>query len=313
MMTQISIMSQETTQSAGFEKILALLQELIDNNKHDLEANEKTLKNTTLNCETTNASLHLNLNNLNKMLGNYTQQLHNLPSKEAIQKQITNNQKELKIVIANRQEYIDSFQETNKTFHEFIVIYNKVFKLIADCGYSKVKALNEYSKAKSVSAAVLELTVEEYNSCFRKYDDLITKHLSEYDDTPYLTFKTAMAYYLNNSDYDCINGDYLKGMNNTLELNKTIVQFKGYYESKLAFFANYTQQVTLFDKAIQNYRKIISDFQSNIKNYDDIKKDLTKLIEGTNSTIQSVLKTIELTNKDCTTQILNLKEKINIT
>jgi len=74
-------MSEEATEGVGFDTIIGLLNELKDTNIRELHNSENYLKNFTLNCEVTNATLNTNLNNLRTIQLNYTKMLNSLSNK----------------------------------------------------------------------------------------------------------------------------------------------------------------------------------------------------------------------------------------
>jgi len=237
--------------------------------------------------------------------------LNSLSNKGNNSKLISETQKQLKIIIATKEEYIKSFKDTNESYIEFMSIAKQAVRLIGECGLPRLKILYDSTKDNSTgSKNVIEMATDDYTACYNRYDNLLTDHLSKFDDTKDFKYKNQVALYLNNTDFDCMDGNYILGINSTLELNKTIHEFINYEESKIKFFANYTQQIFIYDTAISQFKKLIQDYSVNNNNYDQIVREHTKLINGTNEAIQNVLKSISLLTSDCNTQISIFHKKI---
>jgi hypothetical protein len=311
-LSQISIMSEESNEKIGFDTIIGLLNELKNSTLNELHINENNLKNYTLSCETSNSTLNINLADLQKMLSNYTNTLNNLKKSNVSQSSNSQLNQEIKVLVAKKNDYIESFTLTNTSYLKFIKLANQSRKLISECGYPKLKLLNDLNKEKATSKLTFDMAVDEYTSCFDKYDSLLTDHLSEYDDTKNYTFKTQIAYYLNNSEYDCIDGNYILGMNSTLQLNQSIDQFVDYWNEKMNFYSNYTQQVTFYEAAISALRKRVEEYSVNNQHYDQMRNEMTKLIKGTTLAIENILKSISLLNTDCNMVYTDYRRKIQM-
>ena len=309
-LSQISIMSEESNEKIGFDTIIGLLNELKNSTLNELHINENNLKNYTLSCETSNSTLNINLADLQKMLSNYTNTLNNLKKSNVSQSSNSQLNQEIKVLVAKKNDYIESFKLTNASYSKFIKIANQSRKLIKECGYPKLNLLNELTKQKVTSKLTFDMAVDEYTSCFDKYDSLLTDHLSEYDDTKNYTFKTQIAYYLNNSEYDCIDGNYILGMNSTLQLNHTINQFVDYWNNLMNFYSNYTQQVIFYEASISALRKRVEEHSVNNQHYDQMRNEMTKLINGTTKAIENILKSISLLNTNCNMVYSDYRRKI---
>lgn len=311
-LSQISIMNKESKENIGFETIMGLLNDLKNRTIKELRTYESNLKNHTMTCEISNNTLNSNLEELQKMLSNYTITINNLKENNRSRETNLNINQELKILTSKKNEYIKSFTSTNKSYSKFIRIANQSKKLINECGYPKLQFLNDFTKEKSSSKVMMDMAVDEYTTCFNKYDSLLSDDLIDYDDTDNSTFKSNIAYYLNNSEYDCIDGNFILGMNSTKELNNTIDRFINYWNAKISFFSNYTLQNTFYDTEISALKKRLEGNAVNNHNNDEIRKELSKLINGTTLAITNILKSITLLNADCKMIISDYTNKIQI-
>ena len=310
-LSQISMITKEKGEAAGFEKVLSLLNELNKNNVKIIEANNNTLRNLTINCELSNSSMFTNLASLQNMLSNYTKSLDGLSSKVKINNRIVDIEKELKLVMFQKDKYMNDFNLTSSQFQNFLTLINQALKLINDCGYPKIKYLYDSSVSKTpASPTLFQLSVDDYTTCYRKYDDLLRTKVAPFDDSQPLYFKTAIYFYLNYSDYDCMNGDLTNGVNSTLELNKTLNKFIDYRKAKLDFYSNYTQQIFAYDATIKSFNSMIEDSKSNLKNLDEVQNSINKNINGTKLAIENLQKSITLLNTDCRNQAVSLNQKI---
>jgi len=225
---------------------------------------------------------------------------------KAISEQVKNQTK----IQDFKNKYIKNYNNTQAAFVKFMSVVNKSLNLIEDCGIPKMRSLYQSLKSNSTSQTVLVMIIDDYTTCFQKYRDILRKDLSQFDDTKEHTFNKSITYHLNHSDYDHINGNFLQGLNSSMELNRTLHGFIDYQKTKLKFYANYSSIMINVDTQIKAYSKKIDDNKTNLKHYETMRKAVTKLINGTQATIKNVVQSIDILNKDCDSQSSILKGKI---
>lgn len=191
-----------------------------------------------------------------------------------------------------------------------MVLANKSLDIIENCGIPKMKSLYSSLKSNTTSQALIVMVVDDYTKCFKQYKNILSKELYKFDDTKDQSFNKSFAYNLNRSDYDRIDGNYLQGVNSSMQLNLTLRAFIDYQATKLKFYANFSSIIINLDTQTKAYAKKIDDHKKKLKYFENIRKTVTKLINGTQATMKNVEESIDILTKDCNAQSTVLKGKI---
>jgi len=270
----------------------------------------KSLEMLDVNCQVSNNKLNSSLISQQKMIANYTATLKKVPSKASLEKLISDLEVNQTKIKDYKNSYIKSYNASNATYVKFMVLANKSLDIIENCGIPKMKSLYSSLKSNTTSQALIVMVVDDYTKCFKQYKNILSKELYKFDDTKDQSFNKSFAYNLNRSDYDRIDGNYLQGVNSSMQLNLTLRAFIDYQATKLKFYANFSSIIINLDTQTKAYAKKIDDHKKKLKYFENIRKTVTKLINGTQATMKNVEESIDILTKDCNAQSTVLKGKI---
>jgi len=224
--------------------------------------------------------------------------------------QINETEKKKQNIIDYKIKYINTYHQTNENYKRFLALSKEILNKLDDCGIPLMKSLLEHIHEDETSP-VKSTIIDQYTICYTEYDGLLSNQFVKFDNSPEGIYKHRISRYLNNSNFDCIKGDYIKGLNATKELKNTIQDFIDYQSAKIKTYDTYTQQLASIDASIRGSDKLIKDLKDNLKKYEEMRRDLTKLITGTGKGIKEADLTIRISKNDCDAQNCILNNKIS--
>jgi hypothetical protein len=307
---KISIKKDERN---GFDRILALLNQLIDTTTSTIKDYTSQAKTISLNCTVTNASLTQNQQNLLSMRNNYTTELKNLGSLKKINKIIANLTSQRSLLKKERKLYVGSYTKINSNFLKFKTLVQKALKEAGNV-YTDVSRLYRFSlktKLKADQKSMAEMSKEDAKYAYVRLKDLLVE-IGQLDDTPLCLFREQLQ--KNIKRWAPTSDNYLVASNSSLEINATLTNFANYYSNKMNNFTNANKTIFTYDTKISSLTALISNYKYNHKkNYEILKNNLVALIALNNQSIASSTTLLTLVKQQCVENIQSLSNKITIT